>query len=183
MSENVSRSITLVELIKRTDLIVIGTKVDSSLFTEDRYIISSPPFTSRYYLFSLSEVIFTRSESLPVPQKLHIYCADDTLHYQLYKKYVIDGLKISVETDFYSSDIPLEQTAVLILFLKKEQRAGKFSFTVNGAYESISRIQEIKDILQSISRKQEQSDQSARPFIILTLRINLFCQYALLLKY
>jgi len=147
--------ISLDEVVQDSSCIVIARKADPFV-TEEKINITPfwkrlfgkkyPPFTKTTYHFVVIDVLFSKGK-ISENKLINVIPASQESYFVMHKCYYLEDVVPSPSVRSYKTNINLEKSDKLILFLTTSDY-DNFTFTVENAYEDFNKKKEIENIIR-----------------------------------
>ena len=141
----------LKDLIERSDYIFVVKKLEPSYTVEEikihQDIKKYPPFKKVINHFNIEEELFNKDKACMNGKDINIISADFHTELLVHKMYYLEGTHKSPIYSNYESSLEYGKANELIIFLRSS-KDNDFAFTCHGAYEAVSKKQEIVDIIK-----------------------------------
>jgi hypothetical protein len=154
-------NISLEQLISRSDYIFIARKLDPAYTTEEikihRDIKKYPPFKKIIYHFNVIDELLNKGEDSYKGKDIDVIPEDLETELKIHKLYYLEGIHKSPIYLNYESSADFSKSTELIVFLRLSSD-GQFAFAAGGAYEAVSKKQEIVKKIQRLEGKNEENN-------------------------
>ena len=151
------RNITLEDLVKKSDAILVVSKMNPDITVEKVPIDETrkyPPYERHRFHLNILETLLNKSTRKDLEGPIGILGANDEDQYQLIKKYHLEQILESPVYSSYNSAVLYKNVSEPFIVFLITRPDGEFEFAVQGAFESIKKKNAVLNLIAKLSEQK-----------------------------